>query len=229
MEFFLEFTFDFTDQDKLGEQLKHFYESYRKYYPWVSPGELRIVSEVIGDDYRKVTYDLYYPRTVIDLEAFLARYYSYSPNKFELDIYPVAPKDFTLLSRDIRWKLASNIGGAYEGLVYDDSAGLHHLPTNLYVKCTNEGSKKDNKWMARKLLTAKVYKQLFKKEEWRSYLLGLAITDLNNQEESSSKLEEVENKKPSLLEALKKEDGNFLLINCANKEHIREWLESLAN
>lgn len=175
MEFFLEFTFDFTDQDKLDEQLKHFYDSYRKHYPWVSPGELRIVSEVVGGDYREVTYDLYYPKTVIDLEAFLARYYSYSPNKFELDIYSIAPNDFVLLPKDIRWKLASNICGAYKGLVYDDSAGLHHLPTNLYVKCANEGSKKDNKWMARKLLTAKVFKESFKEDEWRSYLLSKEI------------------------------------------------------
>lgn len=185
MEFFLEFTFGFTEQDKLDEQLKHFYESYRKHYPWVSPGELRIVSEVVGDDYRGVTYDLYYPRTIIDLEAFLARYYSYSPNKFDLDIYPIAPKDFTLLPKNIRWTEVVNNGGTYSGIkTYSServlSVGLLHLPTNLYVKCANEGSKQDNKWMARKLLTAKVYKENFKKEEWRNYLLSLATTDLSS-------------------------------------------------
>lgn len=212
MEFFLEFTFDFTNQDKLDEQLKHFYESYQKHYPWVSPGELRVVSEVVGDDYRKITYDLYYPKTIIDLEAFLARYYSYSPNKFESDIYSTAPKDFTLLPKDIRWKLASNIGGAYGGLVIDYSAGLHHLPTNLYVKCASEGSKQDNKWMARKLLTAKVYKEFLKEEERKSYLLSIGVTNLNDKDEIDRKLEEVERANPEYQAQLQEGLDAFFIL-----------------
>lgn len=68
-----------------------------------------------------------------------------------------------------------------------------------------------------------------KDKEWQDYLLSIGVTNLNDEAEINRKLEEVELKKPSLLEALKEENGNFLLINCANKEHLREWLESLAN
>lgn len=66
-------------------------------------------------------------------------------------------------------------------------------------------------------------------KELEGYLLSIGVINLNDEAEINRELEEVELKKPSLLKALKEEDGNFLLINCANKEHIREWLESLAN
>lgn len=68
-----------------------------------------------------------------------------------------------------------------------------------------------------------------KDKEWEDYLLSIGVTNLNDEAEINRKLEEIELNKPSLLEALKEENGNFLLINSANKEYLREWLESLAN
>lgn len=223
MNIFLVLQFEYPILTNSYNEIQHFVEKYNLNGQL---GKIKLVSN-FPTDYM-IVFLLTDVPTVIDLEAFLARYYSYNPNKFGADIYP-EPDDFKLKPSEIRWRISGGAGGAVCGRKIDWSVSLKHLPTSIYVECEMEGTQKANKAMARRLLTAIVYKTTKEEEEWREYLLGIGVVDLNNEEEISEKLDKVEREDPQYEATIVEALNELNLLGSTPISDVRVWLESLGD
>lgn len=161
---FLELSFESAIFTNTYNEIQHLVEKYKLKFP----GDIRLITHCIKTN--AVIFLLSKVSDIANLEEFVKTYYRNSLNKFGAKGYEDPPSDFKLKPSEIRWEIytAKNVFNKAPDSWRDiETVGVKHLSTNIYVKCEAEGSQKANKAMARRLLTAKVYRTIILEKELR--------------------------------------------------------------